>query len=112
MEDLFKKIVYTSVDFFSTAAEKLEKTIDDLIEKGNISDIEGKKMVDDFLKNAEAKKEAYEARMKEMFGDLGDKFRFSSKEEVDALKQKIKDLEDQLKAQTGGTDTETGGKEA
>ena len=49
MEDLFKKFVYTGVGLVSLTAEKLQKSIDTLVEEEKISEKEGKKIVNDFF---------------------------------------------------------------
>ena len=52
MEDSFKKFLYAGVDLAAEVSTKFEEGVKDLVEKGKISDVEGKKMVDElFEKN-------------------------------------------------------------
>ena len=55
--DLLKNFIYAGVGLASTTSEKLKETIDDLVEKGKISDTEGRKICDDFFKSTDEKKE-------------------------------------------------------
>ena len=93
MEDFFKKFIYTGVGWISVTTEKFKKTIDGFINDGKISEPEGKKIVDDFLKNTETKKDEIETQ----FGSVVDKiiksFSFATTTEVEALEKKIAELE-------------------
>jgi len=93
MEDFFKKFIYTGVGWISVTTDKFKKTIDGFISDGKISEPEGKKIVDDFLKNTETKKDEIETQ----FGSVVDKiiksFSFATKTEVEDLEKKIAELE-------------------
>ena len=49
MEDTFKRLLYAGVGLAAEATDKIQAEIDKLVEKGKMSDVEGKKIVDDFL---------------------------------------------------------------
>lgn len=93
MEELFKKFIYTGIGWVSVATEKFKGAIDGFISDGKISESEGKKIVDDFLKNTETKKDEIETQ----FGSVVDKiiksFSFATTTEVEALDKKIAELE-------------------
>ncbi|MEN8118990.1 MAG: hypothetical protein ABFS35_01525 [Bacteroidota bacterium] len=93
MEDFFKKFIYTGVGWISVTTERFKKTIDGFISDGKISEPEGKKIVDDFLKNTETKKDEIETQ----FGSVVDKiiksFSFATTAEVESLEKKIAELE-------------------
>ncbi len=93
MEDLFKKFIYTGVGWISVTTERFKNTIDGFISDGKISEGEGKKIVDDFLKNTETKKDEIETQ----FGSVVDKiiksFSFATTTEVEDLEKKIAELE-------------------
>ncbi|MCC5931484.1 MAG: hypothetical protein JJU28_19710 [Cyclobacteriaceae bacterium] len=93
MEDLFKKFIYTSVGMVSLTVEKVEKVIDKLINENKISKEEGKKIVDDFLKNTETKKEELEAQLKSITERVVSSFDFASGKELNALKKRVEELE-------------------
>ena len=47
--DLIKNFVYAGVGLATLTTDKIKETIDDLVEKGKISDTEGKRIIEDFL---------------------------------------------------------------
>ena len=65
MEDLFKKVMYTGVGLVTTAGEKIQKNIDELVKKGSLSEEEGRKVVNELWENTEAKKDEFEGKLKD-----------------------------------------------
>lgn len=99
--DLLKNFIYAGVGLAATTSDKLKETIDDLVEKGKISDTEGRKIVDDFFKTTDEKKEDFEAKMKKVQEDLAERFDFIKKDKkgddvIDALSNRIEELEQKL----------------
>lgn len=95
--DTLKNIIYAGVGLASTTSEKIKETIDELVEKGKISDTEGKKIVDDFLNSTEDKRAEFENKLKKTGEKISEKFDFLNKDkELDILKARIKELEGQI----------------
>lgn len=98
METL-KNIVYAGVGLASTTSDKLRETINDLVEKGKISDTEGKKIIDDIFKTTESTLEEFETKVKSMTDKINATFDFKGKKEdkvVVSLEKKIAELEKEL----------------
>jgi polyhydroxyalkanoate synthesis regulator phasin len=77
--------------------DKIKVTIDDLVEKGKISDTEGKKIIEDFLSTTEEKRTDFENKLKKTKGKISNTFDFNKKEkEMDLLKERIKGLEKEI----------------
>jgi polyhydroxyalkanoate synthesis regulator phasin len=93
MEDLFKKFVYTGVGLVSLTADKLQKSIDTLVDENKITSEEGKKIVDDFFKKSEAKKEEFEDQLKKVTEEVINKFQIPRNKEVEALQKRVAALE-------------------
>jgi polyhydroxyalkanoate synthesis regulator phasin len=93
MEDLFKKFLYTGVGFVALTAEKFQKTIDKLVSENKISTEEGRKIVDDFLKNTSTKREEFESQLKSITEKVVRSFDFATAHEVKALKDRVDKLE-------------------
>ena len=89
MEDLLKNLFYSGIGFASMTAKKMEEVIDELTEKGKLSEGEGKKIVDDFVKQTEEKRKEFE----EKFSTTFDSFAGPIQDMVNDLKQRIEDLE-------------------
>jgi len=95
--DTLKNIIYAGVGLASTTSEKIKETINELVEKGKISDTEGKKIIDDFLNSTEDKRAEFENKLKKTGEKISERFDFLNKEkEVDSLKAKIEELENQI----------------
>jgi len=97
--DIIKNFIYAGVGLATTTTEKAKETINDLVEKGRISDTEGKKIMDDFFKSTENTKEEFETKWKKLNETLTSKFDFISNKETDevkVLKSRIADLEEKL----------------
>ena len=91
--ETLKKVFYAGVGFVALAVERVQKTIDDLVKQGKMSEEEGKKIVDDFVKTTEVKKGELEERGRKIADTILDKFDFLSKEEVDQIQNRIDELE-------------------
>ncbi len=93
MENLFKKFVYTGVGLVSLTKDKVQKLADELVDDNKISATEGKKLVEDFLKNTNEKRKDLEEQLKNVVEKVVKKFNFASTKEIEALEKRIKDLE-------------------
>lgn len=96
--ELLKNFVYAGVGLASLTTDKVKETVEDLVEKGKISDTEGKKIIEDFFKSTESKKDEFESKLKSLGDNISSKFEFlkGDDNEVDALKKKIEELEAKL----------------
>lgn len=96
MEDFFKKFLYTGVGLVSMTAEKLQEAVDDLVGNGKLSREEGKKIVEDFMSNAEAKKDEFESKMKQAADNVAENLKFPTQKDFNALLKRIEVLEEKL----------------
>ena len=95
MEDAFKKFLYAGVDLAAEVSGKFESGVKELVEKGRISEVEGKKLVDELFEKTEARKEEFEAKYNEIKEKVG--IVKKTEEEILAeLKQQVADLESKL----------------
>lgn len=70
MDDLFKKFINTGVGFLSQGNKAVQVAIEKLVRESKISEQEGKKIVDDLLKNSETKRADLEKQFKGLTADL------------------------------------------
>ncbi len=97
--DMIKNFIYAGVGLATTTSEKVKEAINDLVEKGKISDTEGKKIMDDFFKSTENTKDEFENKWNKLSDTLTSKFDLKKNKEdneVEALKKKIAELESKL----------------
>ena len=74
MDSIFRKLLYTSVGFISLSADKLIRLIDDLVYEQKISSEEGKRIVEDFSKNSQSKKEEFDGQVTDWVQDFMSKW--------------------------------------
>lgn len=106
MEDLFKKFLYTGVGLVSNNAEQLQKSVKDLIDKGRLSEEEGRKVVDDLIDDTNNKREEFEGRLKGLVDGILGKLDLPSREEVGSLKSRIAELEEELSKAKSSTEAD------
>ena len=70
MDDLFKKFINTGVGFLSQGNKAMQAAIEKLVKESKLSEQEGKKIVDDLLKNSETKRADLEKQFKGLTEDL------------------------------------------
>lgn len=99
--DTIKNVVYAGVGLASVTTDKVKEVVDDLVEKGKISDTEGRRILDEVVKNTESTKEEVENKLKMLSDKISSTFDFLKKDtsEVDALKKRIEQLEKELNEQ-------------
>jgi polyhydroxyalkanoate synthesis regulator phasin len=107
LEDLVKTVVYTGLGVAATATEKLQKTIDEMVAKGKMPAEEGKKVVEDFVKTTESRREDMEDRAKNTIKTLVDKFDFPSRKDFNSLIKRIEKLEKAARAEKSAKSTRT-----
>ena len=90
MENLIKKVLYTGVGIVAATTERLQHSIDDLVERGKLSEEEGKKVVDDVVKNAEVQ---VEGRFKKIVDAAFDKMNLPQNDAFAKMEKRIKSLE-------------------
>ena len=97
LEGLFKKFVYTGVGLVALTKDRLQKTIDEMVKEDKISENEGEKMVTDFFKNTESKKNELEGQLKKVVDKAVSKFKFANSSNLEELTNRVKVLEQLLK---------------
>lgn len=93
MESLFKKFVYTGVGLISLTKDKVQKTIDQLVDENKISTAEGKKLVEDFFNNTESKREELESQLKTAVEKVVKNFSLATSKDLTSLEKRIEELE-------------------
>ena len=96
MEDIFKTALYSGIGFVAIMLEKMQQGIDDLINQGKISETEGRKIVEDFVSNLEAKKENLTTQVNSFSEEALSKITWLKNQSLDELHQRIAELEVQL----------------
>ena len=98
MQDFIRKVKLLSVGLFYMGKEKVEESVAELIKKGEITEKEGRALVNELVvKSKEATKDL-EGRIHKVMSDAQDKLHAPLKKEIDVLKKKIAKLEKEAAA--------------
>lgn len=95
MEETLKNIMYQGIGAFSMARQKMEKVLAELVEKGQMSREEGKKVYDEFSEEALKAGKELKENMKDSIREMLEKSGIPSREEFEALKARVEMLENQ-----------------
>lgn len=96
MENLMKKFLYTGVGLVASTAEKVQSNITETVEKTKETQNEGEKLVTDLVKDTETKYNEIEERLRSTLDSALARFNLPNKEEFNALKSRISELEAEL----------------
>ena len=91
--DLLRSPVLASVGAFSLAEEGIERLVNEFIDRGEASEREGKKIVDDYRKRTSKTRKDLEKRIDSRITEALKGFRLPTKKDVDALNRKLNRLE-------------------
>merc|ERR1712150_246486 len=83
----------TGIGIVAATTERLQHSIDELVEKGKLSEEEGKKVVDDVVKNAETSRPQVEGRSKKMVDAAFEKMNLPQGDAFSKIEKRIKSLE-------------------
>lgn len=101
MEDTFKKILYTGIGFLSLTKTKIQEVVNDLIERGKLSEEEGERIMNDFKKESGSSREAMEKEMKGWMESALNRMDIARKKDVEELEKQLIDLQKRVTALEG-----------
>lgn len=101
MEDTFKKIFYTGIGFLSLAKTKTQEVINDLIDRGKLSEEEGERIMNDFKKESATSGEAMEKEMKGWMQSTLNRMDIAQKKDLEVLQIQIEELQKRVTALEG-----------
>jgi polyhydroxyalkanoate synthesis regulator phasin len=103
MFDLIKKAMFTGIGMAALTKEKIEEIAADFVQKGNLSENEGRKLVDEMMKKSEESKEEIKKQLDALVYATIEKMQLARTSQIDEisqalqiLKEKIESVENQL----------------
>ena len=99
MIDLLKKTFLTGVGVAALTKEKIEELAKDFVEKGKITEQEGRALVDDLVTRSEESRLEFQKQIEEKVQAVLAKMNLAKQSEVDALKEEIGELRKALENQ-------------
>lgn len=103
-DSLFKKLFYTGIGLTVSTKEKIEKKINELVEKNKITADEGKKIMNDFVTDFDKRKDELENEMKKFVKKTAENLKFAKKKDVEALNKRLDEIESKLEGTTTNED--------
>jgi polyhydroxyalkanoate synthesis regulator phasin len=99
LQENLKKYFYSGVGLAAHTAEVVQKSVNELVKKGKVSEADGKKIVGDAIKKVEARRPEIEAK----YNEAVHKFVKLTTSEMSKLQKQVEKLESQLKLKKGGS---------
>lgn len=93
MKEMLKNVVYAGIGAAFLTKEKIEELKGDLIEKGKMSQDEGKQFVDDLLRKSEKAKDQLDLWINKRVEDRVNQLNLATKDEIAELQRKIEELQ-------------------
>ncbi len=101
MKEMLKNVLYAGIGAAFLTKDKIEDLKSELIEKGKISQEEGKQFVDDLLRKSEKAKDQLELWLNKQVEDRVKQLNLATKDEVAELQRKIEELQVALNRRAG-----------
>lgn len=93
MKDLLSKGLALGLGLAVVSKEQIEKLVDELVKKGEVSTAESKELVRDLFEKGEAEKKEMNARIHEQVEKLLNELNIPTKADLERLEQRIQALE-------------------
>lgn len=107
VSDIMKKVGLFGIGLWALTEEKIQDITDELVEDGEIKKEEGKKFVRDVIDEQKKQKEELESKITSKVQETFKKAEVATKDEVQELKDIIKELNDKIDKMTASEeDTE------
>ncbi len=90
---MLKNVLYTGLGAAFLTKEKIEELRKDLIEKGKMSQDEGKQFVDDLIRKSEKAKDQLNLWINKRVEERIDQLNLATKDEIAELRRKIEELQ-------------------
>ncbi len=97
--NMMRKMMYFGLGAMSMTREKAEKVFSEMVEKGEITSEEARQYVDDAIKKGEEERKEMRKVISEEFDEVRKNFSLVTRSELEAMEQRIKDLEQKLQQQ-------------
>ncbi len=101
MKEMLKNVLYAGIGAAFLTKEKIEELKADLIEKGKLSQEEGKQFVDELLRKSEKAKDQLDLWINKRVEDRIDQLNLATKDEIAELRRKIEELQVALNKTAG-----------
>ncbi|CAG5087316.1 phasin family protein [Parvicella tangerina] len=92
-KELLKKIAYLAIGIFSPDSNHFNEMVDEWIEKGKMTEEEGRKFVEDIMNKAKGVKSDLEKKIMDQGQSFYENIHVATTEQIEALEKRISALE-------------------
>ncbi len=96
--EIFKKSLYASVGLAYMTKDKIEDLARELIDKGKMTEKEGKEFIDELLEKSKEAKTKVESQIDTTVKETLKKMNLVTQKEYNELEKRLNDLEEQMKS--------------
>ncbi|MFH1077233.1 MAG: phasin family protein [Pseudomonadota bacterium] len=96
MIDILKKTLLTGIGLAAMTKEKIEQLAKELIQKGKLSEKEGKELVNDLLAKSKEAKNDMETTIEKIIKKTLKNLNIATREDIAKLTKKVKQLDDKI----------------
>ncbi|GIP28802.1 ATP synthase subunit B [Paenibacillus sp. J23TS9] len=96
MSDLLKKAISLGWGLTIVSKEKIEKTVDDLVKRGELAPTESKDLIDRLVERGEEEKSQFKDFLREQVQRILTELHVPSENDVASLEQRIASLENRI----------------
>lgn len=93
-KEFLKKIAYLAVGIFSPESENFSEMVDGWIEKGKMTEAEGKKFVEDVMEKAKTTKSELEETILKQSQSFYENIHLATTDQIEALNKRVSALEE------------------
>jgi polyhydroxyalkanoate synthesis regulator phasin len=93
MLEILRKTLLIGAGLASLTREKMESAINDLVRRGELTEKEGRELVDDLFKRSMEMKKDMEARMEKIVEDTLTRWNIPTRKEILELRERVERLE-------------------
>ena len=101
MKETLKNMLYAGIGAAFLTKEKIEELKADLVEKGKMSQEEGRQFVDDLLRRSEKAKDQLDLWISRRVEERIAQFNLATRDEVAELRRQVEELQVALNRQNG-----------
>jgi len=93
MKDFIKRMMLFGIGLAAMTREKIEEFVNELVKKGEVSEKEGKEMVQELIDKSKKVRKDLDGKMEEVAAATLKKLHIPTRRELDELKERIEKLE-------------------
>jgi polyhydroxyalkanoate synthesis regulator phasin len=98
MLDLMKKAIFTGLGLAFMTKEKIEEFSKEIIEKGRLSDTEGKEFIDELQNKSEEVRKKLQDQVQSAVNKTLEKMNIATKDDISRVEKKLAKLATSIKA--------------